>query len=317
VNVTLFVEGEEELGSAHLADHLAAHDLNADLVIVSDTMTWSADQPAICVGTRGMVKGEVRIDGPLRELHSGAVSGVAPNPVNELARVLGGLHDVDGRVAIPGFYDDVREISDDEKQELRLLSGDEAQWAARLEAAAVIGERGRSLAERLYARPSADVLSLAAGDTNTPTRGVLPTSASAQVQLSLVPDQDPGKVTAQLRRWIADEVAPAFRHAVEVPEQINQPPYATPQEHPAVAVLRAAMSQAWGREALRMRNAGGGPGALLAEAFDAPVLYFGTGLPEDRWHAADESVDIDVLLKGAVALALFWQRLPAAVTRPS
>jgi acetylornithine deacetylase/succinyl-diaminopimelate desuccinylase-like protein len=318
VNLKLLIDGEEETGSPNLAALLDEHAdrVGADLVVFSDTMTWSADEPAMCVGIRGLIKGELELRGARADLHSGAVSGAAPNAAAALVAVLSGLQDADGRVSVPGFYDDVREAPDDERAELARLTGDERAWLARTGTRAVIGERGRSIGERLYTRPGAEVIALAAGDPDPPTRGTVPATASAQVQLSLVPDQDPAEITARLREWVAARLPDGFEHELRIPEEISAPPYATPLDHPAVPLLRNAMADAWNRPIPHMRNAGSGPVALLAEKADAPVLFFGTGLPEDRWHGPDESVDLDTLLTGASALALFWQRLADGLNAP-
>jgi acetylornithine deacetylase/succinyl-diaminopimelate desuccinylase-like protein len=313
VNLKLLIDGEEETGSPHLAELLDDHAdrAAADLVVFSDTMTWSADNPALCLAVRGLIKGELELRGANADLHSGAVSGAAPNAAEALIAVLAGLHDPDGRVSVPGFYDDVREVSAVERDELARLTGDEQDWLARTGTRAVIGERGRTIGERLYTRPAAEVIALAAGDPSPPTRGAVPATASAQLQLSLVPDQEPAAITARLRDWVAARVPEGCTYELRIPEQISAPPYATPPDHPAVSLLGEAMADAWARPVGRMRNAGSGPVALLADRTAAPALFFGTGLPEDGWHGPDESVDVGMLLTGATALAMFWQRLAA------
>jgi acetylornithine deacetylase/succinyl-diaminopimelate desuccinylase-like protein len=270
----------------------------------------------VCLGIRGMVKAELEISGPTTDIHAGAVSGVAPNPAVELVRVLGRLHTPDGKVAIPGFYDDVFEASEQERRELTTLTADESAWVARTGTRAVIGEAGRSLGERLYLRPAAEVESLLSGDPVGSERGVIPAGATASIQLSLVPDQDPAKASEQLQAWLADEVSNDFGWTLTIGEVQRQLPYSTPPDHPAVAVLIDAMTEAWDRPAATMRNAGTGPAALLAETIGAPVLFFGTGLPEDHWHGPDESVHVGVLLKGAATIALFWTRLSSPLSRP-
>ncbi|MBV9594807.1 MAG: M20/M25/M40 family metallo-hydrolase [Actinobacteria bacterium] len=311
VNVTLLVEGEEELGSPHLADCLAAHDdeLAADFVVLSDTMTWAADRPAVCTGIRGMMQAEVEIHGPVVDVHAGSVSGAAPNPLSEIARLVAALHDPAQRVTVPGFYDDVIEPEPDERAALAALSDDESDWVMRTGVRAVQGESGYGVGELLYDRPAAEVIMLAAGEPAPPTTGTIPSSASARIQVSLVPEQKPDAIAEKLRRWVTDTVRPPFRATVQVADMISQPPYLTPPDHPALAALTEAMSDAWGCPVGRMRNAGSAPTALLAAATDAPVLFFGTGLPEDRWHGPDESVDLDVLLAGALTLSLFWSRV--------
>jgi acetylornithine deacetylase/succinyl-diaminopimelate desuccinylase-like protein len=145
---------------------------------------------------------------------------------------------------------------------------------------------------------------------------VIPPLATAEIQLSLVPDQHPDDLTDALRQWVEKQVADEFEAFLEVYDTISQPPYVTPRDHPALAMLAEAMTTAWQCEPAWMRNAGGGPSALLADALGAPVVLFGTGLPEDSWHGPDESAHIDTLLRGAMTAALWWQGIAASVSRP-
>jgi acetylornithine deacetylase/succinyl-diaminopimelate desuccinylase-like protein len=316
VNLKLLIDGAEEAGSPQLADLLDEHRdrIAADFVVLSDTMTWAVNVPAVCVGIRGLMKANLEISGPYSDVHAGAVSGAAPNPPAVLARMLARLHDADGRVTLPGFYDEVREPTDAERDELARLTADEAEWAARTRTRSVGGEAGRSLGERLYTRPSAEVLVLAAGDPTAPSLGVIPASATAELQFTLVPDQDPATITQQLRDWVAQQLPDGVEHQLTVAERLNQPPYATPPDHPALPILTETMSAAWGRPVARMRNAGGAPATLLATKVGAPVVFFGTGLPEDRWHGEDESVHLDTLFNGVATLALFWPRIAERLT---
>jgi acetylornithine deacetylase/succinyl-diaminopimelate desuccinylase-like protein len=152
---------------------------------------------------------------------------------------------------------------------------------------------------------------VAGGDFSGASRGVIPSLVTAMLQLSLVPDQDPAEVGEQLRRWVEDSISDRVDWSLTVDGDASQPAYVTPPDHPALPLLADAMSQAFGVEAGWMRNGGSGPATLLEEFAGAPVLFFGTGLPEDRWHDSDESVHVDVLLKGAATLALFWPALAA------
>jgi acetylornithine deacetylase/succinyl-diaminopimelate desuccinylase-like protein len=311
INIKFLIDGEEEVGSPHLREMLDKHggSLAADFVIVTDTMTWSANEPAVCVSNRGLVEAQLEVTGPLNDVHAGAVAGAAPNPALELAAVLAQLHHPDGRVAIEGFYDEVAEPSDVEREALARLTSDEQAWLARTRTRAVAGEQGRSLGEKLYTRPSLEVLALTSGDPAPPSRGVIPSLAGAELHLSLVPHQDPDTIAQLLRDWLTERVPDRVEYTLTVAEQINQPPYATPHGHPAVLILAEAMEQAWDRSVGRMGNAGSGPADLLSDKVGAPVLFFGTGLPEDRWHSSDESVHLGVLFIGAATMALFWPRL--------
>jgi acetylornithine deacetylase/succinyl-diaminopimelate desuccinylase-like protein len=313
VMLKMLVEGEEERGSPHLSELLEERRdrLGADLVVVSDTMLWAADAPAVCTGTRGQLHAELEVMGPLTDVHAGAVAGIAPSPILALAQLLGDLHDGDGRVALPGFYDRVRNPSEEERARLNELPWDDETWTTRTQTRSVGGERGWTPLERLYLRPAAEVTAVIGGDASGPSRGTIPSLVTASLQLALVPDQDPAEVGEQLRRWVADRISDRVAWNLTVADDTGQPAYVTPLDHPALQLLADAMSEAFGVTAGWMRNAGSGPAALLADRVGAPVLFFGTGLPEDRWHDSDESVRVDVLLAGAATMCLFWPALAA------
>ncbi|MEU4423575.1 M20/M25/M40 family metallo-hydrolase [Actinoplanes sp. NPDC024001] len=311
VNLKLLVEGEEETGSAQLAGIIERERdrLAADLVVFSDTLLWHAEHPAVCTSMRGMVLAKLQVYGPLRDVHSGAVSGPAPNPVLELSRLLASLHDDKGRITLPGFYDDVAEPSQRRRAELAALPFTEQDWIERSQTRSVGGEAGYTVLERLWLRPQLEVLTIAGGDPLGPSRGAVPAAAEADLSIRFVPDQTPEVVAGQLRRWIADSISDRFDYELTVSEQTAQKPCTTPPDHPAVEALAEAMRDGFGREAGRMGNAGGGPAELLERLIGAPVLFFGAGLPEDRWHDSDERISVEVLLACAATLAAFWPRL--------
>ncbi|GAA0486491.1 peptidase [Paractinoplanes deccanensis] len=313
VNVKLLIEGEEETGSASLQDLVEANRerLAADLIVFSDTLLWHRDHPAVCTSMRGMVLAQLEVRGPLRDMHSGAVSGPAPNPVIELSRLLGKLHDDKGRITLPGFYDDVAEPSESRRAELAALPYSDEDWLERSQTRSIGGEAGWTVPERLWLRPQAEVIAMIGGDPIGPSRGAVPSQAEATLSIRIVPDQTPEAVGEQLRRWVADNLSDRIDHELTLSIKTGQRPYATPPGHPAVEALAAAMEDGFGAPAGRMGNAGGGPAELLARLIGAPVLFFGTGLPEDRWHDSDERASIDVLLSGAATLASFWPRLAA------
>ncbi|GGP85913.1 M20/M25/M40 family metallo-hydrolase [Saccharothrix coeruleofusca] len=311
VNLKFLVEGEEEIGSLHLAGLVDDNRdrLGADLVVFSDTLLWRADHPAICTSVRGLVLAHLEVLGPLRDVHSGAVSGPAPNPVEELSRLLARLHDDKGRVTLPGFYDDVAEAPERLRAELAALPFTEDDWLTRSDTRTVGGEAGYTVLERLWTRPALEVLTVVAGDPVGASRAAVPAVASADLSIRTVPDQKVAVVAEQVRRWVADTISDRVDYELTVSEDSGQEPYRTPEDLPAVDALAAAMAEGFGAPPGRMGNAGGGPAELLARTLDAPVVFFGTGLPEDRWHDSDERVSVDVLLAGAATLARFWSRL--------
>jgi acetylornithine deacetylase/succinyl-diaminopimelate desuccinylase-like protein len=309
VNLKFLVEGEEETGSAHLGDLVDQHAdrLGADLVVYTDTMLWRTDAPAVCLGVRGSVNAQLTVRASHRDVHRGVVAGAAPNPCGELCRLLGQLHDADGRVAIPGFYDDVEPPPDDERAAIAALPYTDEDWLTRTRTRAIWGEPEYSVLERVWTRPSIEVLSLTGGDPTGPTRGSIPSAAVAGLSVELVPGQSVEKVGDRLRTWIAERISPLVDYDLAV-SPVSIEGYRTPPGHPAVAALAACMTEAFGRPAGLMRNGGTGPAAMLAEKI-APVLFFGTGLPEDLWHDSDERADLATLRRGAITLALLWPRL--------
>jgi acetylornithine deacetylase/succinyl-diaminopimelate desuccinylase-like protein len=304
VNLTMLICAAEETGSEPLAQQLEEHrdDLRADVVLFTDTMLWRLDTPALCRGIRGTLKATLTVYGPEQDIHAGVVSGAAPNPLTELARLIAQLHDCDGRIMLPGFYDDVRAADPDE---FAALPFDEKEWLATTQSRSVVGEAGFSVPERLWTRPSVEVATIEGSEPASPPRGVIPASASATLSFSLVPAQVAMRVGDQVRAWVAERISPHVAYDLEIAETTSADPYVTP-DHAAVDRLVEAMERGFGRPVGRMRNGGTGPAELLAREVGAPVLFFGTGLPDDHWHAEDEKAEIEALLKGAATLAYLW-----------
>lgn len=314
VNIKFLIEGEEETGSPHLKDLLAEHGplLECDLVVFSDTVQWRTNAPAVVTSMRGIVGATLAVTGPARDVHSGVASGVTANPAHVLAELISALHDDEQRIMLPGFYDAVQPLTRERRQELDDLPFDEADWLERTETRHVIGEPEFTVKERLWARPSLEVLSLLAGDPEGMPRSVIPSVASASISIRTVPNQKVHEVADQLRAFVAERMPETVTYTLEVDEHTPQEAYVTP-EGSALDALQRAIGQGFDVDSVgRMGNAGGGPADLLATTFGAPVVFFGTGLPEDHWHASDESVDIEMLLRGAASLAHFWRELGAA-----
>jgi acetylornithine deacetylase/succinyl-diaminopimelate desuccinylase-like protein len=288
---------------------------DCDVIVFSDTLQWKNGNPAVVTSMRGMVSGTVTVVGPERDVHSGAVSGVSPNPVHVLVEVLGKLHDAEGRIALPGFYDDVDELDDERRQELHDLPFSDEVWLERTETRSMTGEHGFTPEERLWARPSLEILSLLAGDPEGVARAVIPSQATAELNIRTVPSQTVAAVAGQLRAFFAEQMPDTVRYELQVAEETGQEPYITPAG-PALDALVEASAAGHGNDvAGRMGNAGGGPAELLARVLDAPVIFVGTGLPEDHWHASDESIRIDTLLDGAATIAHLWDELGSRLRR--
>ena len=314
VTIKLLIDGEEELGSPHLAAMLDEHvdDLACELIVYSDTILLDPDRPAITTTVRGMIGAELTVFGPEHDVHSGAVSGPAPNPILDLAGLLCRLHDDDRRVTLPGFYDAVSTPTTQDREHYAALGIDDEWWLAESGTSRVTGETGYTVAELLWARPGIEIISVQGGDTEGLPRAVIPASATASLSIRLVDGQRPEAVGEQLERWVEAE-ARGIRTELSISWKTPEVPYRTP-DHPAVDALDEAMRVGFGVESVgRMGNAGGGPAELLARTLDAPLVFFGTGLVSDRWHASDECVRLDVLEQGAATLAASWPRVALAL----
>jgi acetylornithine deacetylase/succinyl-diaminopimelate desuccinylase-like protein len=314
VTVKLFVEGEEESGSPHIAALLAEHaeQLACDAIVVSDSSLYSREAPSMCTGTRGMANAEVTFRGADMDLHSGQFGGAVPNPVTELARLLAVMHDEHGRVAIPGFYDDVREPSEQERAAFARLPFDEAGWLAGPAGGsrALHGEAGWSTLERIWVRPTAEINGIAGGYDGPGHKTIVPASAVAQVSFRLVPDQQPVRVERAFAEFVAARV-PAGIHAEVHFTSVGVSACVSDVGHPVTVAVREALSTALDEEVLFSRDGGSGPVAEIADTLGAPLAFLGVGLPEDRVHAANERVVVPLLLRGAEAAAHLWRLLGA------
>jgi len=314
VDLTLLIEGEEESGSPHFADLLRARadTLRPDVVIVSDTSVFARDTPSLCTGMRGLIDAEIAVFGAETDLHSGSFGGGVPNPLTALARLLAGLHDDDGRVTLPGFYDRVVPLSARERELFARLPFDEAHWVGvTARAGAAAGERGFSTLERLWARPTAEVNGMWGGYTGPGAKTIVPASAHAKLSFRLVSDQRPGEVVEALRSWLATRAPAGLRVEVKAPGP-GVSPCLTPLDAPELQAASRAMARAFGREVLYTREGGSGPEADLAAILGAPVIFMGFGLPDDRIHAPNERVVLPMLRTGARAIAYLWDELAAS-----
>ncbi|NKZ08341.1 dipeptidase [Actinomadura latina] len=315
VTVKLLVEGEEESGSVHFADLLRTHRdrLACDAVVISDTTMWAADVPSMCTGMRGLTEAEVTLRGPSTDLHSGSFGGAVPNPLQAMAVLLAALHDADGRVTLPGFYDDVVPLTDEERELFARLPFDEDEWLRTAgDSRAAQGEKGYTTLERIWARPTAEINGMWGGHTGPGGKTIVPRDAHAKISFRLVAGQDPAKVQESFKAWVAEHVPPGVDAEVRTPGGGVRPCF-SPIDSPGVAAARRAMERAFGTEVLFTREGGSGPEADLADVLDAPLIFVAVGLNGDRIHAPNEKVEIPLLLKGAEAAAHLWEELATAL----
>jgi acetylornithine deacetylase/succinyl-diaminopimelate desuccinylase-like protein len=312
VNLKFLVEGEEEVGSPNFEALLGAEAerLACDLVVVSDTDMWAPDVPSVCVGMRGLIAYGVQVRTAVADLHSGLFGGAVPNPAHLVARMVAALHDDDGRVTLPGFYDDVRALSEAEEASIAAIPVDEAAWRAMAGVGRLEGEAGRSLLERIWTRPTCDVTGLAAGYAGAGVKTIVPATGRFTATFRLVPDQQPDTVGRAFEDWVRSRVPEGVE--VEITRMGGVAPALTPVDHPAMAALCRSVERVWGKAPLFTRIGGSGPEEALGRILDAPVLYLGVALPDDRFHAPNERMVLDQFWKGLLAAAELWAELAGA-----
>jgi acetylornithine deacetylase/succinyl-diaminopimelate desuccinylase-like protein len=321
VHLKLLIEGEEESGSIHFARLLREHrdELTCDVVVVSDTGVFGRDTISVCTGMRGLMRADLVVRGPSGDLHSGSFGGAVANPVTVLARLIAALHDDDGRVTLPGFYDDVAALSDRERELFAALPFDEARWLRDAQSTATHGETGFTTLERVWARPTAEVNGIGGGYADAGFKTIVPSRANAKVSFRLVASQTAAAVPAQGAAWLdqrrADGTIPPGIEVELLFEETGVRPCLTPLDHPALQSVTRAMERAFESRVLYTREGGSGPQADLAEILDVPVVFLGVGLPDDRIHAPNEKADVEFLLRGAEAAAYLWSDLAATWER--
>ncbi|MBM7805724.1 acetylornithine deacetylase/succinyl-diaminopimelate desuccinylase-like protein [Geodermatophilus bullaregiensis] len=320
VTVKLLVEGEEESGSPHFADLLRerADRLACDVVVVSDTGMAAPDVPSAVVAMRGLADAEITLRGPAVDLHSGSFGGGVPNPLHAMAGLLAALHDDQGRVTLPGFYDEVRPLTDRERELMARVPFDEAAWLAGPAASrATAGEAGHSTLERIGARPTAEVNGVWGGYTGPGHKTIVPAEAHAKLTFRLVADQRPEDVGPRLRQWVEGHLPEGIEADVRTPPG-GVAPCASDLDSPHVDALLRAIGQAFDTDpadVLFTREGGSGPEADLVEVLGAPLVFLGAGLPTDRIHSPNERVLLPMLYRGAEAAAHLWRELAGAPAR--
>jgi acetylornithine deacetylase/succinyl-diaminopimelate desuccinylase-like protein len=309
VNLKFLVEGEEEIGSPHFEALLGRERarLACHVTVVSDTDMWAPDVPSVCVGMRGMVAFDVRVRTAAADLHSGLFGGAVPNPAHVVARIVAALHDGDGRVAVPGFYDDVRPLTAAEEASLATIPVDEEAWRRMAGVGRLEGEAGRSLLERIWTRPTCDVVGIGVGYTGEGIKTIVPAQGGCKVTFRLVADQTPARVAERFEPWVRSLVPEGVE--VTVALEGGFLPALTPVDHPAMGALCRAVARVWGKEPLFTRIGGSGPEETLGRVLAVPVLYLGVALPDDRFHAPNERMVLDQFWKGLLAAGELWHEL--------
>jgi len=310
VNLKVIVEGEEEIGSAHLDDFVRAHraDLAADVVVISDSAMFDRGVPSICYSLRGLVYFQIDLRGTKSDLHSGIFGGAVVNPNQALVQILAQMKDRSGRVKIPGFYDQVRPLSDEERDEWKRLPFNERRYRTELGAPKLTGEPGYSVLERVWARPTFDINGIVGGFTGDGAKTVIPAVAMAKVSMRLVPDQDPDVIAKQFEDYVR-KVAPKSVQ-LTVTRLHGGKPWITEYDNRFVQAAARAIEQGFGKTPVFCREGGSIPVvSTFQEELGAPVVLFGVGLPDENAHAPNERLDLGNYHNGIVSAAIFYDEV--------
>ncbi|MGE5223336.1 MAG: dipeptidase [Omnitrophica WOR_2 bacterium] len=299
INLKFLFEGEEEIGSPDLGPFINEHKdlLACDFAINPDTGIIAPDVPSITVGLRGLAYYELRVYGPDHDLHSGMFGGAVHNPAQVLCELIAGMHDSQGKVTLPGFYDQVLALQEDEKVEMARLPVNEATYLAQSGAPALWGEEGFSPAERVTARPTLEVNGLLAGYTGPGTKTVLPAKAMAKISMRLVPNQDPQEVGRQLLRYLEAHAPGSVRW--EILDLTGSPASLSDRNSPAVQAISKAIQTVWGKSPLFKREGGSVPVVtFFKDILKVESVNTGFGLPEDNAHSPNEKLHLPTWYKG-------------------
>ena len=310
LNLKLIVEGEEEIGSDNLDALMRekAADLTADFVCVSDTAMFGRGIPSLCVGLRGLAILEVQVSGPKQDLHSGSFGGGVANPVNALARMIASLHDADGKIAVPGFYDKVLALTEVERKEIAGLPFNEEEWLASTGSPVTVGEKGFTTLERVWARPTLDCNGISGGFSGEGSKTIIPARAMSKITCRLVPDQEPDVIAKLVAAHLEKVAPPGVR--VKVVISPGGRPYLAPTNHPVFEIAKRAFAKAFGRPTVFIREGGSIPFVrTIADATGKPCLLMGFGQPDENAHAPNEWIDLENFHLGIKSAAHLYDEL--------
>ena len=311
-NVKFVLEGEEEIGSTHLEGFLTQYKdmLSADVILVSDTSMVSSEVPSLTSGLRGLAYWEIEVTGPNRDLHSGHFGGAVGNPINELCRLIAKVQDEHtGRIQIPGFYDDVVDLTNAEREMIAKVPFSEEAYCKAIDVDAVWGEEGYSTLERNSCRPSFDVCGIWGGYTGEGSKTVLPSKAYAKVSCRLVASQDHHKISQAFIDYIKS-IAPKHIR-VEVRPMHGGEAYLCPIDLPAYKAAEEAISKSWGVRPLAVRRGGSIPIiAVFERVLGLKTVLMGFGLESNAIHSPNENMSVDIFRKGVEAVAEFYGLYP-------
>lgn len=310
VNIKFLLEGEEEIGSPNLRPFLEANKeaLSCDMVLISDTSMFAEDVPSITVGLRGLAYMQLKLTGPNRDLHSGVYGGAVENPANVLCEVIAKLKDEKGVIQIPGFYDKVRLLTEEERAAYKALPFDEEGYKKELGVEALHGEEGYSTLERASARPTLDVNGLTSGYQGEGAKTVLPSIASAKVSMRLVPDQEPKEIAALFKKHVESLVPKTIK--VEVHEHHGGLPAAVDLDFYGLQAAARAFKEVYGKEPFFTREGGSIPiVADFKQVLGVNSILMGFGLDSDAIHSPNEHFHLKDYHRGIKTSATFFHEL--------
>jgi acetylornithine deacetylase/succinyl-diaminopimelate desuccinylase-like protein len=309
-DLTFVIEGEEEVGSKSLASFLKEHrdELKCDAVVISDTGMPDKKSPALTYALRGIAAFEITLRGPSRDLHSGIFGGTVDNPAMALSQLLAKLRDRNGRVAIPGFYDDVRPLSAYERKQLARLPFTRSAYQKLLGVPALFGEKGYTPFEQRAARPTLELNGLTSGYQGEGSKTIVPAWARAKITTRLVPDQSPEKIIRLVRKHLK-QICPPTVH-LEIESGHGAEPYEFSPTGPLAQAALRALKAAFGYEPVLMREGGSIPIVTdFKKILGADTLLLGLALPDDNAHSPNEKFDLDCYARGQLMAAHLWQEL--------
>lgn len=311
VNLKFIFEGQEEIGSPQIPEFIAAHRelLACDLAVSADGGQWSETEPLLLVGLRGGCGLQIDVLGAKTDLHSGEFGGAVQNPIHALVQILDSLHSPDGKILVDGFYDDVAELSDEDRASLAAVPFDEARYLANLGLDALHGEAGYSTYERTWARPTLEINGIYGGFQGDGIKTVLPNAAHAKITCRLAPNQDPAK-TVELVIAHVNKHAPAGVNVEARPLPFRAQPYLMPVEHPGNQAVRAVLTELYGREPYVVRTGGSVPIIMIfLQELGVHTATFGFGLSDEQIHAPNEFFRLSSFEKGQRGYVRLLHRL--------
>ncbi len=310
VNLKFLIEGEEEVGGESVAKFVAENParLKADVALVSDTELFAEGLPTLCIGLRGLIYTEIEARGPSRDLHSGVYGGAAPNAVFGLIELLAKMKNGNGKIQIPGMYDDVAPPTPAEKRSWEHLPFDEKNYLKdEVGSTQLTGEPGYSLFERTWARPTLEVHGIAGGFTGAGAKTVIPARATAKVSMRMVPNQDPEKIIAAFKKFVADNTPAGIQTEVRVLS--SGPAIMVNPDHPAIHVAAQAFRDILGKETVFIRSGGSIPiVGDFAKHLGIPTILMGFGLPDDGLHSPNEKYKVANYYAGIMTIAHFFEQ---------